>query len=100
MVDIVDLEFFSKASFAEGTSASPQIALFLLATYGEGEPTDNAKTFYEWVKSEEARIPGVRYSGASLCFMFDGHFLIESQSWDLGILSTNITILSQRMSTG
>mmetsp|Transcript_12947 Transcript_12947/g.45516 ORF Transcript_12947/g.45516 Transcript_12947/m.45516 type:complete len:642 (-) Transcript_12947:599-2524(-) len=62
LVDVVDLEFFSKASFAEGTSASPQIALFLLATYGEGEPTDNAKTFYEWVKSEEARFPGVRYS--------------------------------------
>ena len=37
--------------------ADEQFAIFVLATYGEGEPTDNAKGFYEWLLSDE-REPG------------------------------------------
>uniref|UniRef100_A0A6U2DI80 NADPH--hemoprotein reductase n=1 Tax=Hemiselmis andersenii TaxID=464988 RepID=A0A6U2DI80_HEMAN len=42
----VDLERF------EGDDMPGQAAIFLVATYGEGDPTDNAKASYEWMKSE------------------------------------------------
>mmetsp|Transcript_30035 Transcript_30035/g.75608 ORF Transcript_30035/g.75608 Transcript_30035/m.75608 type:complete len:647 (+) Transcript_30035:75-2015(+) len=42
----VDLERF------EGADMPGQAAIFLVATYGEGDPTDNAKASYEWLKDE------------------------------------------------
>jgi NADPH-ferrihemoprotein reductase len=29
------------------------MSIFLMATHGEGEPTDNAINFMKWLKSEE-----------------------------------------------
>jgi NADPH-ferrihemoprotein reductase len=31
------------------------IKIFILACYGEGEPTDNAKDFFKWLMSEESK---------------------------------------------
>lgn len=28
------------------------MVVFVVATYGEGEPTDNARDFYEWMKKD------------------------------------------------
>ena len=50
--EICDLE-----DYATDDLENEQFAIFVLATYGEGEPTDNAKEFYEWLMSEE-REPG------------------------------------------
>jgi len=44
----VDLEDYDVEDLAEET-----LAIFVMATYGEGEPTDNAKEFYEWLMSED-----------------------------------------------
>ena len=33
-----------------------------MATYGEGDPTDNAQAFYEWLQSGEADLPGIKYA--------------------------------------
>ncbi|KAL7273119.1 hypothetical protein RUND412_004040 [Rhizina undulata] len=49
---VADLEEYDY----ESLDVFPQdkIAVFVLATYGEGEPTDNAVGFYEFITSEES----------------------------------------------
>jgi NADPH-ferrihemoprotein reductase len=48
---LVDLEDFDQFSFVES-----KLAIFLMSTYGEGEPTDNASNFYHWIKNEDKQI--------------------------------------------
>lgn len=47
----VDLEDFDPASLAEVTNA-----VFLMATYGEGEPTDNSAKFHAWLRDDAKAI--------------------------------------------
>jgi len=46
---VVDLIDFDPQSFVEKT----RLCVFLMATHGEGDPTDNAKKFAEWIGNEE-----------------------------------------------
>jgi sulfite reductase alpha subunit-like flavoprotein len=38
------------------------IAVFCLATYGEGDPTDNAMDFFEWLMNGNADLSGLRFA--------------------------------------
>lgn len=46
--EAIDLEEYDPEELAE-----EPLVIFVTATYGEGEPTDNAKEFYEWLMSED-----------------------------------------------
>jgi len=45
-VTVADLEDFSPDEFND----SLRVAIMVMATYGEGEPTDNASAFIKWCK--------------------------------------------------
>jgi NADPH-ferrihemoprotein reductase len=50
---VVDLEDYDPDDIGD-----EKCLVFLLATFGEGEPTDNAVSFYEWVMKTDAREQG------------------------------------------
>lgn len=38
------------------------LCVFCLATYGEGDPTDNAREFYDWLKRGESDLNGLNFA--------------------------------------
>jgi NADPH-ferrihemoprotein reductase len=49
--EVIDLEDFDAEEMSELDEGA--LCIFLVATYGEGEPTDNAQEFYEWLTDAE-----------------------------------------------
>lgn len=58
----IDLE-----DFDADVLASTPLAVFLMATYGEGEPTDNAATFSKWMKNNDDSISPNYLSNVKFC---------------------------------
>eukprot|EP00924_Labyrinthula_sp_SR-Ha-C_P008970 augustus_masked-scaffold_2-processed-gene-8.42-mRNA-1 protein AED:0.07 eAED:0.08 QI:0/-1/0/1/-1/1/1/0/626 len=54
-----DLEDFDSSEFMEDIE---KLHVFVVATYGEGDPTDNAQQFYSWLKECEENLSQHKYS--------------------------------------
>ncbi|GAB1608413.1 NADPH--cytochrome P450 reductase-like [Argonauta hians] len=52
-----DLEELSKLSNIDNS-----LAIFCMATYGEGDPSDNAQEFYNFLQQGEVELHGLRYA--------------------------------------
>src|SRR5258706_14580826 len=54
VADLEDYDFDNLSSLGEN-----RIAMFVLATYSEGEPTDNAADFYDFITADEPAFSGL-----------------------------------------
>jgi len=61
---LMDLEDFETEQL---TSTEAKLSVFLVATYGEGEPTDNAAQFCEWALNENGEIAEKFLSSMKYC---------------------------------
>jgi len=57
--EVIDIEEYETSELS-----SENFVIFVVATYGEGEPTDNAKAFYDWLISsqEQDLLKDVKYT--------------------------------------
>ena len=43
-----------------GSEIEGSLAIFCLATYGEGDPTDNAQELHDWLKSSDMDLSSLK----------------------------------------
>lgn len=56
------------------------LAVFCMATYGEGDPTDNAQDFYDWLQEADADLSGLRFAVSAPIAVFVLHLSRKAKS--------------------
>ncbi|XP_041976894.1 NADPH--cytochrome P450 reductase isoform X1 [Aricia agestis] len=59
---VADPEECNMEELTQLKDITKSLAVFCLATYGEGDPTDNAMEFFEWLKSGDGDLTGLNYA--------------------------------------
>ncbi|NP_001303631.1 NADPH--cytochrome P450 reductase [Cimex lectularius] len=59
---VADPEEYDMEDLMQMKNIPNSMAVFCLATYGEGDPTDNAMDFYEWLQNGEGDLTGLNYA--------------------------------------
>lgn len=57
-----DPEEFEMADLSRLTEIENSLAVFCMATYGEGDPTDNAQDFYDWLQEADVDLSGLKFA--------------------------------------
>ncbi|XP_006640872.1 NADPH--cytochrome P450 reductase isoform X1 [Lepisosteus oculatus] len=57
-----DPEEYDMAELSRLSEIDNSFAIFCMATYGEGDPTDNAQDFYDWLQETDTDLSGVSYT--------------------------------------
>lgn len=59
---VADPEECDMSELSQLTEIENHLAVFCMATYGEGDPTDNAQEFFEFLQSGDEDLEGVQYT--------------------------------------
>lgn len=62
--------FYFQGELSRLAEIDNSLAIFCMATYGEGDPTDNAQDFYDWLQEGDADLSGVKYTVSSSSYQF------------------------------
>ncbi|NXD25968.1 NCPR reductase, partial [Spelaeornis formosus] len=57
-----DPEEYDLSDLSRLSEIDKSLAVFCMATYGEGDPTDNAQDFYDWLQEADAGLSGLRFA--------------------------------------
>lgn len=59
---VADPEEYEMEELVHMKDIPNSLAIFCLATYGEGDPTDNAMDFFEWLQNGDVNLTGLNYA--------------------------------------
>ncbi|XP_035219384.1 LOW QUALITY PROTEIN: NADPH--cytochrome P450 reductase-like [Stegodyphus dumicola] len=59
---VADPEEYDMEDLAKVPEIENSLAIFCVATYGEGDPTDNAQEFYQWLQAGDTDLSGLNYA--------------------------------------
>ena len=62
--------YYKQEELSKLTEIKNSMVVFCMATYGEGDPTDNAQAFYDWLKSGDADLTGVNFAVSYIALLY------------------------------